>query len=98
MLAMRARAFNFRDQFADALRGIGIAEEVQDIPAPAPTRPPVSLQDFSDDPPENIIEATAEPVAKSGNGKPIQDDEEIDGETANRIATGRTGDDDKPPF
>lgn len=32
MLQMRARAFALRDSFADVLRGIGMAEEVQDIP------------------------------------------------------------------
>lgn len=31
MLQMRARAFPLRDGFADVLRGLGIAEEVQDI-------------------------------------------------------------------
>ncbi len=32
MLQLRARAFNFRDNFADVLRGIGVAEEQMDIP------------------------------------------------------------------
>ncbi|TPM89832.1 hypothetical protein [Mesorhizobium sp. B2-1-3A] len=45
MLAMRARAFALRDGFADVLRGLGIAEEVQDIvqvqDRPQPPRPPV---------------------------------------------------------
>lgn len=48
MLAMRARAFALRDGFADVLRGLGIAEEVQDTPMrdvtppkpPAPPAPP----------------------------------------------------------
>lgn len=45
MLAMRARAFALRDAFADVLRGLGIAEEVQDTPqerpqAPKPPAPP----------------------------------------------------------
>jgi hypothetical protein len=45
MLAMRARAFALRDGFADVLRGLGIAEEVQDTPMrdvtpPAPPKPP----------------------------------------------------------
>jgi hypothetical protein len=31
MLQMRARGFGLRDKFADALRGLGIAEEVMDI-------------------------------------------------------------------
>lgn len=46
MLSMRARAFALRDAFADVLRGLGIAEEAQDIPqerpqAPKPPAPPV---------------------------------------------------------
>lgn len=37
MLKMRARAFALRDGFADALAGLSITEEVQDMPAaPAP--------------------------------------------------------------
>lgn len=47
MLTMRARAFALRDAFADVLRGLGIAEEVQDIHAgdaapipPSAPRPP----------------------------------------------------------
>ena len=32
MLQMRARGFGIRDKFPDALRGLGIAEEVMDIP------------------------------------------------------------------
>jgi len=34
MLQMRARSWAMRDAFADALRGIGVVEEVRDIPAP----------------------------------------------------------------
>jgi len=49
MLAMRARAFALRDGFADILRGLGIAEEIQDTPATikdvtpqrTPRKPPV---------------------------------------------------------
>lgn len=46
MLQLRARGFAMRDAFPDALRGISIAEEVQDIEIeinPAPTRPSVSM-------------------------------------------------------
>lgn len=32
MLQMRARGFGLRDKFADALRGLGIAEEAMDLP------------------------------------------------------------------
>jgi hypothetical protein len=49
MLKMRARAFALRDGFADVLRGLGIAEEVQDVipvaAAPQPPRPPVPPQE-----------------------------------------------------
>jgi uncharacterized protein (DUF3820 family) len=38
MLQLRARAFALRDSFADVLRGIGMAEELQDIPAKASGR------------------------------------------------------------
>lgn len=44
MLQMRARSWAFRDRFPDALKGIGIAEEVADIP-PAP----LDVVSFSDD-------------------------------------------------
>lgn len=48
MLMMRARGFALRDGFSDVLRGLGIAEEVQDTPMrdvtppkpPAPPAPP----------------------------------------------------------
>lgn len=40
MLAMRARAFALRDGFADVLRGLGIAEEVQDITPMKDVTPP----------------------------------------------------------
>ena len=36
MLAMRARAFALRNLYADVLRGMGSAEELQDIPAETP--------------------------------------------------------------
>lgn len=71
MLAMRARAFALRDGFADVLRGLGIAEEVQDIapmrdvtppkpPAPpAPPAPPTVdhvSEGIDADPPEDMID------------------------------------------
>lgn len=39
MLQMRARGFGLRDKFADALRGLNIAEEAMDIPEQEATRP-----------------------------------------------------------
>lgn len=46
MLMMRARGFALRDGFSDVLRGLGIAEEVQDTPMrdvtpPSPPQPPM---------------------------------------------------------
>lgn len=38
MLQMRARSWALRDVFPDVLKGVGIAEEVQDIPADKPVR------------------------------------------------------------
>lgn len=52
MLQMRARSFACRDAFADALRGIGVAEEMQDIPkANVREVAPVPAIAFADDPP-----------------------------------------------
>jgi len=46
MLMARARAFALRDGFADALSGLSIAEEVQDMPqAPAPAASVTFLDD-----------------------------------------------------
>lgn len=46
MLKMRARAFALRDGFSDVLKGLGIAEEVQDIllSAPVTVAPPPPAQ------------------------------------------------------
>ena len=41
MLQMRARSWALRDKFADALRGLGIAEEVRDIPQEAEAARPI---------------------------------------------------------
>lgn len=59
MLKMRARAFALRDGFSDVLRGLGIAEEVQDTPIrevvreepPAPPPAPAIAQAPADEPP-----------------------------------------------
>lgn len=57
MCMNRARAFAFRTKFADVLRGLAIAEEVQDIPVQSPsTQPaPTSEPKFSAD----LLEETA---------------------------------------
>lgn len=65
MLKMRARAFALRDGFSDVLRGLGIAEEVQDtVPMrditppkpPAPPPPPVEAveQEKPEQEPETV--------------------------------------------
>lgn len=73
MLAMRARAFALRDGFADVLRGLGIAEEVQDTPmrdvgpaAPVPPKPPVPPRPTG-----------ADPIPDNGYDKDIEDAEVI---------------------
>src|SRR5690606_6210149 len=67
MLSMRARAFALRDGFADVLRGLGIAEEVQDhqpirdvtpLTPPKPPAPPAPSETVTDA--EIIDEATGE--------------------------------------
>lgn len=47
MMVNRARAFAFRDAFADVLKGIGCAEELQDVPD---ERPPVVVSGTSESP------------------------------------------------
>lgn len=66
MLAMRARAFALRDGFADVLRGLGIAEEVQhhqpirDVTPPTPPKPPAPPATETVTDAEIIDEATGE--------------------------------------
>lgn len=82
MLAMRARAFALRDGFADVLRGLGIAEEVQDIvlvrdDAPKPPRPPVPPQHQIAAPDEPVT-ASEDSVADSIDADPPSEEEEFD--------------------
>ncbi|HYF55277.1 MAG TPA: hypothetical protein VEA41_13545, partial [Salinarimonas sp.] len=53
MLMARARAYALREGFADCLVGLGIAEEVQDIPVQAAT-PAVADRSFLEDAPKSI--------------------------------------------
>lgn len=72
MLKMRARGFALRDGFSDVLRGLGIAEEVQDIQPikdvtlPKPPVPPAPPMSPAGDPAEtkdvHVIEHEAERV------------------------------------
>jgi len=75
MLSVRARAFALRDVFADVLKGLKVAEEVEDYaeereinPAPAPQAKPVSraaavLDKVRKHTPEPVIEQQPEPAA-----------------------------------
>ena len=47
MLAMRARAFAFRDAFADVLRGIQVREEVEDFSTPAGDAPAAAAEPYT---------------------------------------------------
>ncbi|GHC79622.1 recombinase RecT [Limoniibacter endophyticus] len=82
MLAMRARAFALRDGFADVLRGLGIAEEVQDTPQrdstvqatrpPAPPAPPSIDHQAEEIDHREIVQETGESVdAIMGDGEPF---------------------------
>jgi hypothetical protein len=73
MLAMRARAFALRDGFADILRGLGIAEEVQDTPMRdvTPPAPPVPPQPPA---PPTLPVATIDHVADAIDADPPEDD------------------------
>jgi hypothetical protein len=60
MLMMRARMFSMRDLFTDALRGIGIVEEIRDIP-PEPRDVPNLAQQERAAPPRATGPVTAAP-------------------------------------
>lgn len=61
MLMARARAFALRDGFADALSGLSIREEIEDMPAEAPRKTDTSFLD--DAPAVPMVAADLEPVA-----------------------------------
>lgn len=58
MLQMRARGFNFRDNFADVLRGFGVVEEVQDIQVRDRTPYDVDRSNVSAQADDLLLEAT----------------------------------------
>lgn len=80
MLKMRARAFALRDGFADVLRGLHIAEEVQDIPTgrearqknapPAPPAPPPAPEETDEAEIVEVSEVTEEVVSESAPPPP----------------------------
>lgn len=72
MLTLRARAFALRDKFADALKGLPMAEEAMDLPSREPITaevtptPPSSLKDrlrAQLEPPVEVVESVEEPTA-----------------------------------
>lgn len=83
MLKMRARAFALRDEFTDILRGIGIAEEVQD-------HEPIDITPVAnnDAPP-----STGEEPAKPRRGRPVgsknrfQEPATVEGTPADTVVT-----------
>jgi hypothetical protein len=87
MLAMRARAFALRDGFADILRGLGIAEEVQDIQpmrdvTPQPHRPPEPPAPPPEVEDQNVIEGEVVQTEQSEHptetvGEEVVDDTEF---------------------
>jgi hypothetical protein len=104
MLTMRARAFCLRDAFADVLRGLGIAEEVQDhqpirdITPSAPSLRPPSLSKPADPVEEAETIEHTEVVEETGEDvEAIQDGEAFDldaflAELDDAMATGKTHD------
>ncbi|MGH9523997.1 MAG: hypothetical protein ACRD3E_15855 [Terriglobales bacterium] len=67
MLQMRARGFAIRDKFADALRGVNIAEEAMDIPPEdTPTAPVLQAAPVVDDPEKALREECDKLMAEDG--------------------------------
>jgi len=64
MLQMRARAWCIRDSFADALSGLSIREEVEDMP----TKPEEVSTAFLDDAPIPTISTGTAPIEHEDNG------------------------------
>ncbi|NTA27448.1 hypothetical protein [Allorhizobium ampelinum] len=81
MLMMRARGFALRDGFSDVLRGLGIAEEVQDTPVmrditpPVPPKPPTPPA-----PPTHTSDPVVEHTASSIDTDQQEDTVTLDGE------------------
>lgn len=90
MLSMRARAFALRDGFADVLRGLGIAEEVQDhqpirevTPATAqrtPPKPPAPPAIEQEEQPATVVDAEVETTVEQEdfNGDITENGEIVD--------------------
>lgn len=91
MLQMRARAFALRDGFADVLRGLHIAEEMQDIPTrtTAALSPPPA-------PPASVLPPSApspQPASNDDQGAIVDDPDTFLDNLDDLLATARTVDD-----
>ena len=75
MLQMRARAYNFRDQFADALKGLAVAEEMQDVPAEPTGGRQLSMADFDRD--EETEPTPATDVQPDAETEPTHDGDKL---------------------
>jgi hypothetical protein len=90
MLQMRARAFALRDGFADVLRGLHIAEEVQDIIEPRDITPPPASSVPPSPPQVTHVKSSAQGQrAKQDDAKP---------EDEHRIAAKEGREDSGVPF
>jgi hypothetical protein len=67
MLMMRARAFAMRDSFADALRGIGIVEELRDTPSEPREVPNLAVEPPAPRP-THPVQARADSLAEYAAG------------------------------
>lgn len=67
MMQMRARGFAIRDKFADALRGVNIAEEAMDIPPDdVPAAPALQTAPVVDDPEKSLREECDKMLEQDG--------------------------------
>lgn len=89
MLKMRARAFALRDGFSDVLKGLGVAEEQEDVVrANQPTPqvddgggPPIPANDDGGGPPVPEDDGnSAVVVQEDGGGPPVPDDDGFPGD------------------
>lgn len=74
MLRNRAAAFAIRDGFADALSGLHIREEIEDLPAPPPEKQDTTwLEDEPPAPVETVEEVEALPPPEEPGGSFVPD-------------------------
>lgn len=69
MLQMRSRSWNFRDNLSDVLKGVGVHEEVIDVPyeratAAIESKPILNLDDIPED---DAVDVESEPTREPGD-------------------------------